>query len=194
MKITMFSFYLTGHIQKLLGIRPSSLKPHKLAEIDGSLSEMWHTKWRLDHVVSFTDQHLLIAVNELTSYSFLIPIFKSEGIEEVMNAFHHYWFDTLIKHGYMPMKKQAIKTQYLRGGNSRAVSNLSQLSYHAFNGIDRGKSILDVHAHLRGMPMKFDGKYDIPDAKFKLALDTNTPQNLKKIPIPLLDNTSLFPN
>lgn len=194
MKIPLFSFYLTGHIQKLLGIRPSSLKPHKVAEVDGTLSEMWHTTWRLDHVVSSTEQHLLIAVNELTSYSFLIPIFDGEGIDQVMNAFYQYWFDSLIKHGYLPVKKQAYKTQYLRGGNSRAISNLSQLSYHAFNGIERGESITDVHTHLRGMPMKFDGKYDFPDVKFQQALNTNSPPNLKKIPIPSLETDSLFRN
>lgn len=194
MKTPLFSFYLTGHIQKLLGIKPSSLKPHKEAETDGTLTEMWHTTWRLDHVISSRDQHLVIAINEHTSYSFLIPIFEGQGIDQIMNSFHEYWFDTLVKHGYLPKKKQQYKTQYLRGGNSRAISNLSQLSYHAFHGIDRGDSIPLIHAHIRSLPIKFNGKYNFPDVKFQQALDEKTPPNLRKISIPPSSNNPIFIN
>lgn len=190
----LFSFYLTGHIQKLLGIKPSSLKPHKVAELDGTLSGMWHTTWRLDHVISSVDQHLLVAVNEHSSYSFLIPIFDGQGIEHVMDSFYQYWYDVLIKHGYMPKKKQQYKTQYLRGGNSRAISNLSQLSYHARCSIDRGDNIPTTHERLRSLPMKFNGKYDFPEVKFQQALDLETPPNLQKVSIPPSNSHSVFRN
>ena len=124
----------------------------------------------------------------------LIPIFDGQGIDEIMNNFYRYWFDALIKHGQLPKKKQKYKNQFLRGGDPKTISRLSELSYHAWAHIERGESIPDIHAHIRSIPLKFNAKYDFPEVKFQEALDLKTPANTKKISIPPEENNGSFLN
>ncbi len=186
-----FNFYLTGHFQKLFGINPKSIKPHSLAEIDKTLTEEWYTLWRLDHAISSKTQNVIIATNEQTAYSFLIVIDKHQGIDDVMNSFFGYWLDALISHGYLPKKNLIHKSQYLRGGSTRSISNLSQLSCRAWNLLDRGSDLSATLEILRSIPLK-GNDFIYPKDAFAKALIKQTPPNLKIIPIPATNHLKSF--
>ncbi len=80
--MTSFSIYLTGRLQKHFGIKTKDIQH----DSEATTPTDRHLLWRMDHLVSRPDgrQHLFIATNAASLYSFLLPI---DGGEDTYGNF-----------------------------------------------------------------------------------------------------------
>jgi len=176
--MTTFSIYLTGRLQKHFGLKTIDIQH----DTEATIPTDWHLLWRMDHLVSQPDgsQHLFIATNAASLYSFLIPIDDGDdgygNFEDLIFIFYRYWFDAVISRGFQPPRPQETRTDYLRGQPRQLIGSMNDLVYHAeFSILEQENDIKTTHKNIRHIPMKKGKEYIFPDDEFERLLDEQPP-------------------
>lgn len=168
-----FQIYLTRRVQDYFGIPAASIMPDTQADLSGP----WHTLWRIDYLTSNSSetQHLFLATNATSLYSFIIPLFAEEKFDRLSSLFYEHWFDTVISLGLIPPIHAAVRTDYLRGRPNAFIGSMNQIVDHALlKLLDRQLSIKETHLHIRALPLKTIG-WEMPRERLSDLIRSDPP-------------------
>jgi hypothetical protein len=169
-----FQIYLTRRAQQYFGIASKDVRPDKETEV----TETWHRLWRIDHLTCNADetQHLFLATNAASLYSFIIPLFAEESFERLISLFYQHWFDAVLANGLFPPAKPITKTEYLRGRPASLIGSMNMIVEHALDELlDRGASVKLTHESIRSLPIFRKDRWFAPSEEFTRLLKAAPP-------------------
>jgi hypothetical protein len=166
--------HLSGRVRKHFGIPSGKVWPDTGVEP----AREWHACWRIEDVVASSDgsQHLFLATNAASLYSFLLPLDCGAPFEDLVSLFHQHWIDALVGRGVRVPLPLNSATQFLRGRPASLIGSMNELVYHAQLHIcEDGCDIKTTHRRIRHMPMKKGKDYIFPDQEFDRLLQSDPP-------------------
>lgn len=168
-----FQIYLTRRVQDHFGIPAKNISP----DTQVTLSEKWHTLWRIDHLTcnESETQHLFLATNAASLYSFIIPLMAGDNFERLISLFYQHWFDTVISAGLLPPVTAEFHTEYLRGRPNALIGSMNQIVDHALMKLhDKNASVKETHVHVRSLPFGMIG-WQYPSDRLIQLIESNPP-------------------
>lgn len=168
-----FQIYLTRRVQDCFSIPVKNVMPDSEADLSGS----WHTLWRIDHLTcnQSETQHLFLATNAASLYSFIIPLLAEENFDHLISLFYQHWYDTIISHGLLPPMPPAVRTNFLRGRPNALIGSMNQIVDHALMKLhDKQLSVKETHIHIRSLPFSTIG-WSWPSQRLRDLIDSAPP-------------------
>jgi hypothetical protein len=168
-----FQIYLTLRVQDYFSIPAKDIMPDSQADLSGP----WHTLWRIDHLTcnNSETQHLFLATNAASLYSFIIPLLAEENFDRLISLFYQHWYDTVISHGLLPPMPAAVRTEYLRGRPNALIGSMNQIVDHALMKLhDKQLSVKETHIHIRSLPFRKIG-WSWPNECLRELIDSAPP-------------------
>lgn len=168
-----FQIYLTRRVQDHFGIPSGIISP----DTQSSLSGNWHTLWRMDHLTcnQSETQHLFLATNAASLYSFIIPLMAEENFERLIGLFYQHWFDAVVSAGLQPPIPAEFRTEYLRGRPNALIGSMNQIVDHALMKLlDQNRSVKESHIHIRSLPLSMLG-WQCPSERLAQLIESDPP-------------------
>ncbi|MFT4546937.1 MAG: hypothetical protein ACI9MB_000882 [Verrucomicrobiales bacterium] len=171
-----FQIYLSGSVQKHFGLAAKDVPHNSDVEPEGD----WWARWRFEFVLSAGggSQHVFLATNEESYYSFVLLLDDGKGIGGLVSRFLDHWFDALSRRGVAVDEKLIHETLFLRGQQRKLIGVMKEMVSLVGECAINGEGVEKMHLVIRNIyKTKGDG-YILPHDEFKRLLAAEPPPQM----------------